>query len=78
MAIYETLNAIELGIGHLKRKHGIDLNRLKRFDGDRINANLSATGMNFLNLLWWTDDYLCQISFWAHFLKEALFVKLQS
>ena len=42
--------AIEPGIGHLKREHRMDRNRLKGTDGDKINAILSATGMNFRKL----------------------------
>lgn len=42
--------AIEPGIGHLKREHRMDRNRLKGTEGDRINAILSAAGMNFRKL----------------------------
>jgi len=42
--------AIEPGIGHLKREHRMDRNRLQGTDGDRINAILSAAGMNFRKL----------------------------
>jgi len=42
--------AIEPGIGHLKREHRMDRNRLKGTNGDRINAILSAAGMNFWKL----------------------------
>jgi IS5 family transposase len=42
--------AIEPGIGHLKREHLMDRNRLKGTDGDQINAILSAAGMNFRKL----------------------------
>lgn len=42
--------AIEPGIGHLKREHRMDRNRLKGTCGDRINAILSAAGMNFQKL----------------------------
>jgi IS5 family transposase len=42
--------AIEPGIGHLKRDHRMDRNRLKGTFGDRINAILSAAGMNFRKL----------------------------
>jgi IS5 family transposase len=43
--------AIEPGIGHLKREHRMDRNRLKGVDGDRLNAILCAAGMNFHKLL---------------------------
>jgi IS5 family transposase len=43
--------AVEPGIGHLKREHRMDRNRLKGVLGDRINAILSAAGMNFSKLL---------------------------
>lgn len=39
--------AIEPEIGHLKREHRIDHNRLKGIEGDRIDAILCAAGMNF-------------------------------
>ena len=52
--------AVEPGIGHLKREHRMDRNRLKGTEGDKINAILSAAGMNFSKLLrrrrrfcWW-------------------------
>ena len=50
--------AIEPGIGHLKRKHRMDRNRLKGKEGDNINAILSAAGMNFRKLLKWAADLL--------------------
>ena len=49
--------AIEPGIGHLKREHRMDRNRLKGIEGDRINAILSAAGMNFRKLLRWAADF---------------------
>jgi transposase, IS5 family len=45
--------AVEPGIGHLKREHRMDRNRLKGTDGDKVNAILSAAGMNFRKLLKW-------------------------
>jgi IS5 family transposase len=45
--------AIEPGIGHLKREHRMDRNRLKDGEGDNFNAMLSGTGMNFAKLLRW-------------------------
>jgi transposase, IS5 family len=56
--------AIEPGIGHLKREYRMDRNRLKGKDGDRINAILSAAGMNFAKLLKWVADFLRLIFFW--------------
>ena len=50
--------AIEPGIGHLKRKHRMDRNRLKGIQGDQVNAILSAAGMNFSKLLRWAVDLL--------------------
>jgi IS5 family transposase len=44
-------SAVEPSIGHLKQEHRMDKNRLKGKDGDRINAILSAAGMNFSKLL---------------------------
>ena len=51
--------AIEPGIGHLKQEHRMDRNRLKGMAGDRINAILSAAGMNFRKLLKFLADFLC-------------------
>jgi IS5 family transposase len=48
--------AIEPGIGHLKREHRMDRNRLKGKEGDRIDAILSAVGMNITKLLKWAAD----------------------
>ena len=56
--------AIEPGIGHLKREHRMDRNRLKGTAGDRINAILSAAGMNFAKLLKWAADFLRLIFCW--------------
>jgi IS5 family transposase len=56
--------AIEPGIGHLKREHRMDRNRLKGIEGDRINAVLSAAGMNFRKLLRWVASLLYQIYAW--------------
>ncbi len=63
--------AIEPGIGHLKREHRMDRNRLKGAQGDRINAILSAAGMNFWKLLKWAADFLRQISLWLQFYQRA-------
>nr|WP_320191501.1 IS5 family transposase [uncultured Desulfobacter sp.] len=49
--------AIEPSIGHLKQEHRMDRNRLKGKDGDKINAILSAAGMNISKLLRWLVDY---------------------
>ncbi len=54
-------SAIEPGIGHLKREHRMDRNRLKGTEGDGMNAILSAAGMNFRKLLKWIAAYLRQI-----------------
>ena len=43
--------AVEPSIGHLKQEHRMDRNRLKGVEGDKINATLSAAGMNFRKLL---------------------------
>jgi IS5 family transposase len=53
--------AVEPGIGHLKREHRMDRNRLKGTIGDRINAILSAAGMNFRKLQRHAADFLRQI-----------------
>lgn len=52
---------VEPRIGHLKREHRMDRNRLKGAVGDRINAILSAAGMNFEKLLRCAADFLRQI-----------------
>jgi len=49
--------AIEPGIGHLKREHRMDRNRLKGTEGDMVNAILSAAGMNFSKLLRWAAHF---------------------
>lgn len=56
--------AIEPGIGHLKREHRMDRNRLKGKEGDCINAILSAAGMNFSLLLRWTGDLVRLFFLW--------------
>ena len=56
--------AIEPGIGHLKREHRMDRNRLQGKDGDCFNAILSAAGMNFAKLLRWLDEFLRLIYAW--------------
>ena len=63
--------AIEPGIGHLKREHRMDRNRLKGVEGDRINAILSAAGMNFCKLLKWAAAFLRQIILWLLFCQKA-------
>lgn len=50
--------AVEPSIGHLKQHHGMNRNRLKGTDGDKVNAILSAAGMNFSKLLKWLDELL--------------------
>jgi len=64
--------AIEPGFGHLKREHGMDRNRLKGTQGDRINAILSAAGMNFWKLLRWVADFLRQFYFWHLHCQRAV------
>ena len=63
--------AIEPGIGHLKREHRMDRSRLKGVDGDRINAILSAAGMNLCKLLKWAADFLRQILLWFIFYQRT-------
>jgi len=63
--------AIEPGIGHLKREHRMDRIRLKGVEGDRINAIMSAAGMNFCKLLKWSADFLRQISLWLQFCQRT-------
>jgi IS5 family transposase len=43
--------AIEPTIGHLKEERRMERNRLKGSEGDKVNAVLSAAGMNFSKLL---------------------------
>mmetsp|Transcript_482 Transcript_482/g.319 ORF Transcript_482/g.319 Transcript_482/m.319 type:complete len:451 (+) Transcript_482:653-2005(+) len=62
--------AIEPGIGHLKHEHRMDRNRLKGTLGDRINAILSAAGMNFRKLLRFAAYFLRQIYLLLYFAKE--------
>ena len=63
--------AIEPGIGHLKREHRMDRNRLKGVEGDRLNAILSGAGMNFHKLLRWAADFLRQIFYRVLFFQRA-------
>ena len=56
--------AIEPGIGHLKREHRMDRNRLKGVLGDQLNAILSGAGMNFHKLLRWAAAFLRLILYW--------------
>ncbi len=57
--------AIEPGIGHLKQEHRMDRNRLKGVPGDRINALLSAAGINFRKLLRFLADLLSLLCLWT-------------
>ena len=50
--------AVEPSIGHLKQEHRMDRNRLKGVIGDRINAILSAAGMNFMKLIRFIGEVL--------------------
>ena len=63
--------AVEPGIGHLKQEHRMDRNRLKGTLGDRINAILSAAGMNFRKLQRWAAGFLRQIFLWLLFCQRA-------
>lgn len=63
--------AIEPGIGHLKREHRMDRNRLKGIDGDQINAILSAAGMNFHKLLRFAADYLRLFLDWLRYCQRS-------
>jgi len=65
--------AIKPGIGHLKREHRMARNRLKGVEGDRINAILSAAGMNFRKLLKRAADFLRQIFLWLQFCQRTSF-----
>ncbi len=67
--------AIEPGIGHLKREHRMDRNRLKGTLGDRINAILSAAGMNFAKLLKWAAALLRLILSWLFSCQRAPMVQ---
>lgn len=64
--------AIEPGIGHLKREHRMDRNRLKDKKGDCFNAILSAVGMNFAKLLRWLADFLRLIFAWLFNCQRTL------
>ena len=63
--------AVEPGIGHLKQEHRMDRNRLKGTVGDRINAILSAAGMNFHKLVRLAEDLLRQIFFGLQIYQRA-------
>ncbi len=56
--------AVEPSIGHLKREHRMDRNRLKGVEGDYFNAIMSAAGMNFWKLLKWAANFLRLILIW--------------
>ena len=64
--------AIEPGIGHLKREHRMDRNRLHGKEGDCINAILSAAGMNVAKLLKWLADFLRLAFRWLFGSQRAL------
>jgi len=70
--------AVEPGIGHLKREHRMDRNRLKGALGDRINAILSAAGINFKKLLGCAADFLRQIYSWLLFCQRTGSVQILS
>ena len=64
--------AIEPGIGHLKREHRMDRNRLKGREGDSVNAIFSAAGMNFAKLLKWLAEILRFLFTWLFNYQETL------
>jgi len=64
--------AIEPGIGHLKREHRMDRNRLKGKEGDCFNAILSAAGMNLTKLVRWLADCLRLIFSWLFECQRTL------
>jgi IS5 family transposase len=68
--------AIEPGIGHLKREHRMDRNRLKGIEGDQVNAILSAAGMNFWKLLKWAAGFLRQFFLRLHSFQRARFCQI--
>ena len=63
--------AVDLGIGHLKQEHRMGRDRLKGTVGDRINAILSAAGMNFHKLVYLAADLLRQIFFCLQIYQRA-------
>ena len=68
--------AIEPGIGHLKREHRMDRNRLKGVEGDQFNAILSTVGMNFHKLLRYAADFLRRFFFLVLFYQRAEFYRI--
>jgi IS5 family transposase len=68
--------AVEPSIGHLKQEHRMDRNRLKGIEGDRINAILSAAGMNFRKLMKFIKGFLRQLFCWL-FVETLLMPKLR-
>jgi IS5 family transposase len=64
--------AVEPSIGHLKQEHRMDRNRLKGIEGDRVNAILSAAGMNFAKLLKWAAALLRLIFHWLFGCQRTL------
>jgi len=61
--------AVEPSIGHLKQEQRMYRNRLKGAIGDRINATLSAAGMNFRKLMKCLGGVL--LFLWAIFLHQC-------
>jgi IS5 family transposase len=51
-------SAVEPSIGHLKQEHRMDRNRLSGVSGDKVNAILSAAGMNFRKLMKFIEKIL--------------------
>ncbi len=66
--------AIEPSIGHLKQDHRMDRNRLKGVIGDKVNAILSAAGMNFRKLLKFIEELL--LFFLGPIVREGSFLKM--
>jgi len=67
--------AIEPGIGHMKQEHRMDRNRLKGEEGDKLNAILSAAGMNFAKLPKWLTVIL-RLFFTSYFGCQRVIVFL--
>lgn len=65
--------AVEPSIGHLKQEHRMDRNRLKGVEGDRINAILSAAGMNFRKLLKFIESFFIIFLEWLFYSEKLTF-----
>ena len=62
--------AIEPGIGPLKREPRMDRNRLKGGDGDRLDAILNASGMNFRSCFAGQRFFYTELPVGFYFIKE--------